>query len=109
MEREVIKFISAFTGEAEDNIQPSTIINDDLGIDGDDGDELLMEFSSKFNVDLTPITETYFGSEGLPLYFLILWPFHLLRWILGYKSNDLTPLPVSQLIKSAEEGTWTNV
>lgn len=108
METEIIKFISDFTSVKAEKISPSTLINLDLGVDGDDGTELLEEYAKRFKVDLTPISEIYFGPEGLPISFIILWPYYLVRWLLGYKASDLAPLPVSQLIKSAEAGKWVS-
>ncbi|WP_444916856.1 DUF1493 family protein [Microbulbifer sp. JMSA003] len=109
MESEIIIFISEFTAVKAEKITPDTLINIDLGVDGDDGKELLEEYSKKFNVDLSTISEVYFGPEGIPISLIILWPYYLLRRLLGYKTNDLTPLPVSQLIKSAEAGKWVSM
>lgn len=109
MKNEIIKFISDFTSVKIEEISPNTLVNNDLGIDGDDGAEFLKEYGKRFNVDLIPISETYFGNEGLSLFFVILWPYYLVRRVLGYKTNNLAPLPVSQLIKSAEMGKWVSI
>jgi len=109
MENEIIKFISEFTSVKAEKISPSTLINIDLGVDGDDGAEFLEEYAKRFNVDLDPISEIYFGPEGSSILFIILWPYYLVRWLLGYKTNDLAPLPVLQLIKSAEAGKWVSM
>jgi acyl carrier protein len=109
MESEIIKFISEFTAVKAEKITPNTLINIDLGVDGDDGAELLEEYSKRFNVDLSPISEVYFGPEGMPISLIILWPYYLVRWLLGYKTNVLAPLSVSQLIKSAEAGKWVSM
>ena len=41
MENEIIKFIVEFTSIKAEKISPDTVINIDLGVDGDDGAELL--------------------------------------------------------------------
>lgn len=109
MESEIITFVSEFTGVKAEKISPGTLINFDLGVDGDDGAELLKEFSARFGVDLSPISETYFGPEGFPVGFLVLWPYYLYRRIKGYKPKGLDPLSVGQLIKSAESGKWASM
>ncbi|MDO8827249.1 DUF1493 family protein [Methylophaga sp.] len=109
MESEVIAFLSEFTGVKSENISSDTLINDDLGVDGDDGFELLEKFSARFGVDLSPISETYFGPEGFSVGFLVLWPYYLYRRIKGYKPQTIAPLPVRQLVKSAEAGKWVSM
>lgn len=109
METEIIKFISEFTAVKEEKITPQTLINFDLGVDGDDGAKLLEEYSKRFSVNLSPISDVYFGPEGFSISFVIMWPYYLVRWLLGHRTNDLTPLPVSQLIKSAEAGKWVSM
>ncbi len=109
MESEIIAFLSEFTGVKEERISLDTLINDDLGVDGDDGIELLEEFSERFGVDLSPISETYFGPEGYSIGFLVLWPYYLYQRIKGYKPKAIAPLPVRQLVKSAESGKWVSM
>ncbi|MCQ3827846.1 DUF1493 family protein [Microbulbifer elongatus] len=105
METEIIKFLSEFTTIKPGKISGDTLVNFDLGVDGDDGVELLLEYAKKFNVDISGISESYFGPEGVPF----LWPFHFIRLLLGYRPSRLVPLPVSQLVKSAEAGKWVNM
>ncbi|WGL16667.1 DUF1493 family protein [Microbulbifer bruguierae] len=105
MEPEIIKFLSEFTAIKPEKISGDTLVNFDLGVDGDDGVELLQEYAKKFNVDIGGISESYFGPEGVPL----LWPFNFIRLLLGYRPSSLVPLPVSQLVKSAEAGKWVNM
>lgn len=110
MESEIIKFISEYTAVKSEKITADTLINIDLGVDGDDRAELLEEYSKKFNVDLSPISEVYFGPEGVPISLVALWPYYyLVRWLLGCRTNDLAPLSVLHLIKSAEAGKWVSM
>lgn len=109
MESEIIKFISDYTVVKAEKITADTLINIDLGVDGDEGAELLEEYSKKFNVDPSPISKVYFGLEGVPIYLVALWPYYLVRWLLGYRTNDLAPLSVLQLIKSAVAGKWVSM
>ncbi|MDP5211195.1 DUF1493 family protein [Microbulbifer sp. 2205BS26-8] len=108
IQEEVINFVADYTGTKHSKITPSTLINEELNVDGDDGSELLLEFSKKFKVDLTPINETYFGPEGFSLSALI-WPVLLLLNALGWRQKtfkDTAPLPVSILIESAKAKKW---
>lgn len=109
MESEIIAFVSEFTGVKAEKLTPDTLINFDLGVDGDDGLELLDEFATRFGVDLSQISETYFGPEGFSVGLVVLWPYHLYRRIKGYKPKGLAPLSVGQLIKSAESGKWAGM
>ncbi|PKM04302.1 MAG: hypothetical protein CVV16_05455 [Gammaproteobacteria bacterium HGW-Gammaproteobacteria-6] len=109
MESEIIVFVSEFTGVKAEKLSPDTLINFDLGVDGDDGAELLEEFSTRFGVDLSQISETYFGPEGFSVGFVVLWPYYLYRRIKGYKPKGLAPLPVRLLIRSAESGKWASM
>ncbi|BFM49518.1 DUF1493 family protein [Marinomonas sp. THO17] len=109
IQEEVINFVADKTGTKPSQITPDTLINEELGVDGDDGSELLTEFSEKFDVDLTPINETYFGSEGFSLGVFV-WPVLFLLNALGWKqeiSKDTAPLPVKVLIESAKAKKWT--
>jgi acyl carrier protein len=104
---EVVDFLSDFTGIDKIKIQPETLINEELGVDGDDGLELLDAFSKKFEVNLDLLDKTYFGGEGYPFLSLIAWP---LRFLLGKKLNGniQSPLTVDTLIKSAQCKKWTD-
>ncbi|WP_444893320.1 DUF1493 family protein [Microbulbifer sp. JMSA004] len=112
MENDVIEFVSNFTGIAAEKIRLETLVNDDLAVDGDDGDEFLIEFSHKFNVDISGIDRVYFGPEGISLNpFEGIWAF-LKGFLYGCKGvtrenwDDIAPLPVSVLVNSAKSGTW---
>lgn len=108
IQEEVVNFVADYTGIKPSQITPDTLINEELGVDGDDGSELLLAFSEKFEVDLTPINRTYFGPEGFSLSTFI-WPLLLLLSVLGWKQKtfqDAEPLPVSILIESAKAKKW---
>ena len=105
---EVINFVADYTGNNPLQITPDTLINEELGVDGDDGSELLLGFSEKFKVDLASINETYFGSEGFSLSVFV-WPVLLLLNALGWKQKSFkekAPLPVGILIESAKVKKW---
>ena len=109
MESEVIKFISEFVGVPEKKITADTLVNDDLGVAGDDGIELMEAFANRFNVGLSTWEQDYFGPEGMSPFVIILLPYALLKWLFGNNSSGLVHLPVAQFIKSAEAGQWVNM
>lgn len=74
---EVIAFVREYTGVSERRpIGPDTRLEADLGVTGDDGDELLREAAEQFQVDLASPAdgiartldlgpnEYFFGPEG---------------------------------------------
>lgn len=109
MQSEVIAFISEFTGTDPSKITLETLVNDELGVDGDDGVDLLFEFCAKFNVDLSSIDKLYFGPEGSnPFSAILIGLSALWRGLHGRPSRYL-PLPVKQFVYSAEAGKWVNI
>jgi acyl carrier protein len=64
----VIWFIAQKVGVRQEQVNPETRIAEDLGVDGDDAEELMDEFAESFNVDLSAFRfEEHFGGEGIPL------------------------------------------
>ena len=108
MKSQVFEFISEFTGVSSDKISLDTLVNDELGVDGDDGADLLLEFSEKFDVDISNIEYVYFGSEGVNPFTIL---FHAIKaFVDGFngKADKFTPLPVSAFVNSAVKGVWVH-
>ncbi len=60
----LIKFIEDFFGEYDFKFVKSTLIEDDLGITGNDGYDLIMEYSKLFNINVSEfIFSDYFYAE----------------------------------------------
>ena len=108
---EVIAFISEHTGEEISNITLDSYLIDDLGIDGDDGRELLIEFSKKFNLSSAENDVTYFNPEGynpITLAFSGITAF-IDGFINSFNDEDkdnLAPLSVRHLVLCADKGEW---
>lgn len=109
MQSEVIAFISEFTGADPSAITLETLVNDDLGVDGEDGADLLLEFSFRFNVDISNIDKLYFGPEGFNPFFAIFSGVYALWSSLLGRSDKYSPLPVKQFVYSAEAGKWIDI
>ena len=109
---QVIALVADFTHVRAERITPRTTLFGDLGIDGDDGDEILGRFSKRFGVDTGTIQPVHFGCEGIV-------PWAPLMWIhqawLGMKEKGstpesragLVPITVQDLIDSAQAKRWT--
>lgn len=70
MKKEIFDDLAAFSykvsGRFEAPITMETSLETDLGITGDDGEELIVEFSSKYNVDINNFYFTkYFYPEPM--------------------------------------------
>jgi len=108
LEDRVIEFIAEETGTKKSEITLDTLVNDDIGVDGVDGDELICLFSEKFDVDLSEMQDQYFGPEGFSLFLIFEGSWSFISGLLGFK-DKIKPLPVSQFVKSAKARTWTNI
>jgi len=110
IEEEIIMFLSEFRNIEPHRITNSTLLFDDLGIDGDDAVELMEEFSKRFNVDLQTFhIGEYFGCEGLPPTFLFNWLAIIFKRLLGKSTHEaagLKPLSVARLVQAAEKKRW---
>jgi acyl carrier protein len=83
-------------------IDGKTKINLDLGVDGDDGLDLVIEFGKKFDVDVSnfPFSD-YFGPEAGINPFTIL--VTILRTLLCRPQSGLKPLYVEEFIRMAQD------
>jgi hypothetical protein len=60
----LVSFIREEIGEFDLGINKNTLIEDELGITGDDGIELIFNYSKQFNVDVTDFKfDKYFHPE----------------------------------------------
>jgi hypothetical protein len=83
-------------------IDGKTRINFDLGVDGDDGFDLIIEFGKKFDVDVSNFQfGDYFGPEAGINPFAVLMA--ILRMLLGRPWSDLKPLYVEEFIRMAQD------
>lgn len=82
-----------------------TSVNDDLGMDGDDGDEFMEAFSARFAVDLSAFPyDKYFGPEASATPFTFIAAI-ILRLTTG-RWSTLSPLKLRQLAEAVERGSW---
>lgn len=104
---EIRQFVAEFSGSSPSQIEARTTLLGDLGINGDDGDELLAAFGERFNVDMSAFEpDKHFGSEGF-------WPWAPMHWLLlrlrkgtPEQKTRLMAISVADLVRAAEKGVW---
>ncbi len=98
-EKWIIKLISDQTGVKADQIFLETRLNQDLGINGDDADELLELYSEAFGVGMTGFHwSKYFRDEP---HWLNFW-----QWIPGLRGSKRDPISVRDLVEAAKRKKW---
>src|SRR5215213_5336533 len=104
----VVNLVAEQCGVRASRITPDTTLFGDLGIDGDDGIEVLEKLAREFSVDMSRCQPCrYFGPEGF-------YPWAPLYWIvLAFRKGSpeerarLKPVTIADLVRSAELGRWT--
>lgn len=96
---DMIKFLSIFCSVNPKKITMMTSLRDDLGIDGEDAEELMLAYSKKFNVNLSNFRfDRYFFNE---------YPSSILDFFCGlFCKSHLDTILVKDLIHFAELGYW---
>jgi hypothetical protein len=96
----VAAIIVEYSGVGQNQITPQARLCEDLGISGDDGDELLQELDRRFRMDWTGIDAgVLFGNEGFgppPLWMLR-------RNCMMFEPQSLT---IEELASSMHAGHW---
>lgn len=102
---EVKVFVAEFWGEPTDRLSAETSVNDDLGMDGDDGVEFMEAFSVRFGVDLSAFPDDkYFGPEAAanPISIIVA----IIRRVTTGRWSDLSPLTLRDLAEAVENRRW---
>ena len=103
----VVAFVAKERAVRADRLKPETTLLGDLRTDGDDGIELLEDFAREFHVDMSGCDASrYFGSEGLPPWFLFYWIILAFRRGTSEERARLQPIRIADLVRSAELGRW---
>ena len=106
----VRRLVARETGVRPERIRPESTLFGDLGVDGDDADELFEAFAAEFRVDLGPLQlSRHFGGEGIALGDLLRLPALLWRLARGVDPHDAAgkvPIRVADMVRAAELGRW---
>ena len=74
--KKIIDFVSDKAGVDPNRIERTTRLELDLGVYGDDAEELIIGYSKRFNVDVSQfMLSDYFNGESDPLTLLLCWLF----------------------------------
>lgn len=96
--KEVIEFVRSRRADPWERVDASTRVNLDLGADGDEADDFMHEFFTRFQVDSSGfVFYDYFGPEVSGAMWFLNW---------GRFSKPLQPLPVQRLINAAVTRRW---
>ncbi len=101
---ELVAFLCQETGSAPNKIRRQTQLRRDLGVEGDDGVELIEAFGRRFGVDVSGCTlGLYFGPEGSvgPIE-LLLW----IGWAITRQLPRFVPITVDDLEASIRAKRW---
>ncbi len=116
--QEIVDLVSYHSGYKKEKISLETSFFHDLGVDRDDGNELITEFMDKFKVDIGSLEyDRHFGSGGanirgclmyIPLLLfgvvsLIFLPLKKLKKIISPNFERLT---VQDMVDAAKAGKW---
>lgn len=97
----LLDFVATELRVERSRLVPSTRLQHDLGVDGDDGYELLVAFSKAFSVELKNIDfGRYFGPEAGPNPIVWLW------WLITSSRPMAVPITLQDLQSSMNAGRW---
>ncbi len=104
------KIVAKYSSRKPDELSANTRLFHDLGIDGDDAEELLFEVIDEHQVNFDKfIFSDYFGGEVgagwrhdiYKMFNFFDWPFEIFGWSLA---DDFKPLTVKDLAIAIENG-----
>jgi Protein of unknown function (DUF1493) len=105
----IIAFISNETRSNRKRIGMDTTLFGDLGVDGEDGRELIEAFGKEFSVDISSFRPSeHFGPEGGGCLFAAV-PYFLLTHVFRADHHSLAgliPIRVSDLVTAAKTQRW---
>lgn len=103
----VAAFVAHWCGIPKERLTPETTLFGDLGVDGDDGSELLRDFGREFSVDMAGCDlRRHFGPEGLPLWAPLYWLILAFREGTPEQRARLEPITIADLARRAAAGRW---
>ena len=103
-------FLAEQTATSAERLTPETQLADNLGVDGDDGYELLEAFCEAFEIqninEIDP--NEYFAQEGCSYFGIFVFFYDLVfdREKLREETNGYIPITLRDLVKSAEAKRW---
>lgn len=109
----VFAFVAEYWSVDQAKLTGKTTLFADLCIDGDDGDEILLAYSQRFNVDMQECDlRRHFHSEGgcMPLapFYWLYTAYRRRRYGLSEEQScGLFEITIDDLVAAAVEGRWS--
>ena len=98
----VFGIVGHHTGVSREELSLQTDLSGDLGVDGDDGCELLRRLGEEFAINLEAVEiGRHFGPEGA------FNPFALLSPSWWRRRREHVPIRIHGLVEAAKAGKWT--
>jgi acyl carrier protein len=99
----VFTFVAEETATPPEKISLETSLRKDIGVDGDDAEELMERFSKTFQVDMKEFQiDRYFYPE----HYCTFSPFGFVRWLVGDHPHLTDSIRIADLIEAAECHRW---
>jgi len=109
LEQRIKEFVARERATEVGKITLDTTLVGDLGVDGDDGWELIEAFGKEFEVDLSEFDESkHFGPESgpfPPLLFIQLFRLFILRED-PHAIAGVSPITIQDLVDAAKRKCW---
>lgn len=107
---DLIKVVRYHCAFPERPILASTIVQTDLGINGEDGYELIRDIQNQFSVDFSDFDDRYFFDELSMSAGIALWPLafliHPLMKLFGIGKK--VEIEIQDLLDAVINGKWTH-
>lgn len=98
---DLLTFLASELGVDRSRLNEATRLREDLGVDGEDGEDLLAAFAKSFSIDLTGLDlSRHFGPEAGPSPIVWIW------WVVTFSWPKLEPIRVGDLQASVNAGRW---
>ena len=102
-------FVAGQAAVRPDRVRPETTLFGDLGVDGDDGSDLMAEFANEFQVDISGFDHAkHFGPEASGCFP----PTALFSFLFRpgrdpHHAAGKVPITIRDLVEAAERGQWS--
>jgi hypothetical protein len=101
LDASLIQFLSQELGVPTSRLAPGTTLGRDLGVDGDDGLELIAAYGRRFDVDLSAFRPgKHFGPEAAGNPLIWLW------WVVSRSWPKFVPITLADLELSRQARRW---
>ena len=99
----ILAFVAEETAYPVEKITLETSVQKDIGVNGDDAEELMERFSKTFQVDMKEFQiDRYFYPE----HYCTFSPLKVVQWLVGDRPYLTDTIRIADLVKAAEHHRW---